>query len=363
MPPDAATFVRRRFKLNEHFSAWGIDALLISGRENILYLTGFSGTDAAAVITGDRVFLLVDGRYITAARETVRGAEIIEIRDLMDGVAEALSAAQARRIGFDSAVLTVHTHKQLLKALHGEVLLLPLSEELVMLRAVKDEHELACMRKAAAIASGALLAIQQHIRPGVTEQDIALELDFRMRRDGADEISFPTIVASGKNSALPHASPSSRRIEAGDVVVIDYGAVLEGYHSDETCTFFVGFADPEARQVYARVLEAHDLAIAELRTGAACRDVDRIVRDSLGKAGLSTFFSHGTGHGVGLDVHEAPRLNSRSTAILEAGMVVTIEPGVYLPGRWGIRIEDTALVRDDGCEIFTKMPKTLTILN
>jgi len=362
MPPETVDRSKRRSRLTDRFSAWGIDGLLLSDAANIRYLTGFPGTDAAAILMRDRVVLLVDGRYTTEAREAVRDAEIVEVRDWVEGVAGVLAASTERRIGFESDCVTVHAHERLLSALGPDVSLLPLSKELSSLRAVKDEHELACMRTAAAIASEALLGMLPDLRPGLEEREIALELDVRMRRAGAEEISFPTIVASGRHAALPHATPGVRRIEAGDTVVIDYGAVFQGYHSDETCTFFVGRPDDEARGVYEQVLRAHNLALASLRAGVACRDVDRVARDALREAGLERFFTHGTGHGVGLDVHEAPRINSRSEAILEAGMVVTIEPGVYLPGRWGVRIEDMVLIRAEGFEILSAVPKTPTVL-
>ena len=200
------------------------------------------------------------------------------------------------------------------------------------------------------------------IRPGVREREIAIELEYRMQRNGAEQVSFETIVAAGANTALPHATPGDRRIADGDCVMIDYGAVWGGYHSDETCTWFVGRADARQREVYGLVREAHDRAIGAIRAGVACGEIDRIARSCLAEAGLDGHFSHGTGHGVGLDVHEAPRLAAGRQEILRAGMVVTVEPGVYLPGVWGIRIEDTVLVTEEGCEILTPTSKELTII-
>jgi Xaa-Pro aminopeptidase/Xaa-Pro dipeptidase len=200
------------------------------------------------------------------------------------------------------------------------------------------------------------------IRPGIREQEIAIELDYRMRLKGAEQASFETIVASGANTALPHATPGNRRIAEGDCVMIDYGAVWGGYHSDETCTFFAGQADARQREVYGFVREAHDRAIGAIRAGIACSEIDRVARSCLAEAGLDSHFSHGTGHGVGLDVHEAPRLATGRQEILRAGMVVTVEPGVYLPGVWGVRIEDTVLVMEEGCELLTPTSKKLTII-
>jgi len=190
-----------------------------------------------------------------------------------------------------------------------------------------------------------------------------MELEFHIRKCGAELVSFPTIVATGANSAQPHAAPGSREIENGDIVMIDYGAIYRGYHSDETCTFVVGRADKKQKEVYSLVKNAHDMALEAIKTGTPCREIDRIARSCIEGGNLGKFFTHGTGHGVGLDVHEAPRIADKSINILEAGMVVTIEPGVYIPDQWGIRIEDMVLVKQGGGEVLTKVPKDLTILH
>ena len=208
----------------------------------------------------------------------------------------------------------------------------------------------------------ALTAVREMIRPGVREEEVALELEYRMRRGGAEQVSFETIVAAGPDTALPHATPGRREIADGDFVMIDYGAVCDGYHSDETCTFAVGHASDRQQELYRLVLEAHDRAIRAVRAGVSCGEIDRFARACLAEAGMAGYFSHGTGHGVGLDVHEAPRLASGREEILQAGMVVTVEPGVYLPGVWGIRIEDTVLVKQEGCEILTRTSKELAVI-
>jgi Xaa-Pro aminopeptidase/Xaa-Pro dipeptidase len=200
------------------------------------------------------------------------------------------------------------------------------------------------------------------IRPGVRESEIAVELEYRMRRGGSEKAAFETIVASGPHSALPHATPGNRAIRDGDCVVVDCGAVCGGYRSDETCTFIVGRASERQKEVYGAVREAHDRAIAAIRAGVSCGEIDRVARGVLEEAGLGDYFSHGTGHGVGLDVHEGPRLAPGKEDLLLAGMVVTVEPGVYIPGLWGIRIEDTVRVAEEGCEILTRTPKDLAIL-
>lgn len=334
------------------------DALLILNGRNIRYLTGFTGSDGALMAGSDWLTLLVDGRYITQAQAEVRNAEIFEFRKRADGIAEVARHHGVGSIGFESSVFTVAEHLRLKESL-PEICLQPFSGDFELLRAVKDAEEIGCIREAARIAAEAFASVRGMIRPGVSEKEIAVELEYRICRCGAQRVAFETIVATGANSALPHATPSKRAIADGDCVKIDYGAVFGGYHSDETCTLLVGRASERQREVYRHVLEAHDRAINAVRSGISCGEIDHIARSYLNEAGLGDFFSHGTGHGVGLDVHEAPRLASGREEILQAGMVVTIEPGVYFPGLWGIRIEDTVLVTEKDCEILTPTPKDL----
>ena len=337
------------------------DVLLILHEKNIRYLTGFTGGDGALMAGPDWLVLLVDGRYVTQAREEAVGTELFEFRNRVDGITEVAGGHAVEVIGFESPSLCVEEYLRLQEKLPA-VALRPLPREFQFLRAVKSEGEIDRIRDAARIAGEALAAIREMIRPGVREKEIAIELEYRIRLGGAEQAAFETIVAAGANAALPHATPGSRAIAAGDCVTIDYGAVSGGYHSDETCTYIVGHASDRQREVYRLVREAHDLAIRAIRAGVSCGAIDRIARGCLEDAGLGANFTHGTGHGVGLDVHEAPRLAAGREEILRAGMVVTVEPGVYLPGLWGIRIEDTVLVREEGCEVLTQTSKDLTIL-
>jgi Xaa-Pro aminopeptidase/Xaa-Pro dipeptidase len=337
------------------------DALLLMGEENIRYLTGFTGGDGALMAGPDWMTLLVDGRYVTQARSESSGADVVEFRKRVDGIGDEIRKRGIRAVGFDAALLSVAEHRKLQEALPG-VAFSPLSADFELLRSVKEVSEIERIRKAAGIAARAFQAVREMIGPGIREDRIALELEYRMRREGAEQISFATIVASGANSALPHATPGQREIADGDCVTVDFGAVCEGYHSDETCTFFVGRASARQREVYRQVLEAHDRVIRSIREGQSCGEMDHIARATLAETGLATLFAHGTGHGVGLEVHEAPRLAAGRGEILRAGMVVTVEPGVYIPGEWGIRIEDTVLVTREGCEILTPTPKDLTII-
>lgn len=337
------------------------DALLILHEKNIRYLTGFTGSDGTLMAGRDWLALLVDGRYTTQARGEAAGAEVFEFRSRVEGIAALAGDRAAGAIGFESPSLTVEDYLALREKLPG-MAFYPLEGGLRSLRAVKNETEIALIRKAARIAGEALAAVQAMIRPGALEKEIALELEYRMRRCGAEQAAFETIVAAGVNAALPHARPGCRAIAPGDCVIVDYGAVWGGYRSDETCTFIVGSASGRQKEVYSLVREAQERAIRAIRAGVTCGEIDRVVRGFLEDAGLGAHFSHGTGHGVGLDVHEAPRLAAGREETLLAGMVVTVEPGIYLPGDWGIRIEDTVLVKEEGCELLTQTSKTMTIL-
>jgi len=359
MRHDGSPYPERVGRLRAGISENG--ALLVLHEKNIRYLTGFTGGDGTLMAGRDWLALLVDGRYTTQASGEAVGAEIFEFRSRIDGIAALAGQRAVGAIGFESPSLTVADYLALQEKLPG-VAFHPLPDGLQSLRAVKNEAEIALIRKAARIAGEALAEIRGMIRPGVREKEIALELEYRMRRGGAERAAFETIVAAGANAALPHARPGCRAIAAGDCVIIDYGAVWDGYHSDETCTAIVGPASERQREIYSLVREAHDRAIGAIRAGVTCGEIDRVARGFLEEAGLGAHFSHGTGHGVGLDVHEAPRLAAGREEILRAGMVVTVEPGIYLPGEWGIRIEDTVLVREEGYEILTQTPKELTVV-
>jgi Xaa-Pro aminopeptidase len=359
--PDQPSISSRVSRLRALLRHSGVATFLILDLKNIRYLTGFSGSDGALLVGAGKPVLLVDGRYTTQAGKQAPGTRVVLYRDKASGIADALSEDGVEHVGFEPAVLTVELHSALRRKAK-KVRWKPLPAELSAIRAVKDDKEIESIRRAIRIAAGALRSTQERIRPGVCERDIAIELEYTMRRMGADAPSFDTIIASGPNSALPHARPGSRKLRPGDFVVIDYGAVWRGYHSDETCTFAVGRAGSRHERIYAVVKEAHDRALEAVRSGVACRDVDAAARGVIEKAGYGPLFSHGTGHGVGLDVHEAPRLSALSDAVLEKGMVITIEPGIYLPGFGGVRIEDTVLVEKGGSRVLTEFSKELQVI-
>jgi Xaa-Pro aminopeptidase len=354
--PDRISRVRSKI------AALGLEAFLFLDMQNIRYLTGFTGSDGALVVGERNNILLVDGRYTTQAGREVQGADIRHYRDKTEGIAQALLDGGWKAIGLESTAVTLQDYLNL-KARAEGLELRPLEREMSTLRVIKDETEIGWIKKAAALSSQALLLALEGIKPGIPERDIALELECRIRQGGADSVSFDVIAASGENSALPHARPGFRKSEAGDFIVLDYGAVCGGYCSDETCTVALENISDRQREVYDVVREAHDRALSAVRAGAFCRDVDHAARSFIEKKGLGDFFSHGTGHGIGLSVHEEPRLSILSDSCLDAGMVVTIEPGVYIPGLWGVRIEDMVLVKRDGCDVLTSVPKDLIRLS
>jgi Xaa-Pro aminopeptidase len=351
MPDNFAIYKKRIESLSRIAE---LDHLLILNGTNIRYLTGFTGGEGALLIGPDRVELLVDGRYTTQAALETSGFEITEFQNKAEGISAVLTEQKVDRVGFEASSLTVSEYQKFRSALTG-VSLEPISEGLDFLRAVKDAGEIERIREAIRIAEKALTDLKNLIKPGIREIEIAVELEYRMRRAGAERLSFDTIVATGPNSALPHATPGNRQVEAGDFVLIDYGAVFAGYHSDQTRMFCVGSPSDRQRRVYQAVLGAHDRAIAAIKAGVSCQEIDSIARSFLKEKGMGEYFSHGTGHGVGLEVHEAPMLTRGKEDILKPGMVVTVEPGVYFPEEWGIRIEDMVLVGEDGPEVLTKM--------
>jgi Xaa-Pro aminopeptidase len=339
-----------------------IEGMLISSAENVRYLCGFSGTEGSIFITRREGFFLTDGRYTTQAREQVTGLAVITFREKAKGIASIIKKSRVRSVGYEARSLTVAFFKDLEKEVPG-VQLNPYRDSLDQLRILKDASEIALLKRAAHIAALSLRQVMNLIRPGVREIEIAAELEYRIRKNGGEGPSFPFIVASGYRGALPHGVASQKKIAAGDLVVVDYGAIYSGYASDETCTFVVGRPTRKQKKIYAIVREAHDRAIAALKPRESLKRIDGAARTYIEKQGYKRYFNHGTGHGLGLSVHEPPRVSLLSDGKALEGMVVTIEPGIYLPGWGGVRIEDTVVVTKKGGEIITEMNKSLTVLD
>lgn len=361
MQQENKVFPGRISLIQRKLSVLKIDGLIFSNIINIKYLSGFTGSDGVLIICPDRSFLLVDGRYTTQAALEVQNIPIIEYKDKLEGIIAAIKDLSLKQIGFEALYMSVDMHNQLTSRLKNETLI-NVGNDLKFLRACKDETEITLMKKAAEISSSAIANLIDDIKEECTEKELALQLEIHARRAGADGLAFEAIVAAGANSALPHAKPTDRKIKKGDFIVIDFGVKYQDYCSDETCTFVLGALTDQQKNAYQAVRQAHDEAIAAIRANVAASAIDQCARRVLGEK-YGPYFPHGTGHGVGLEVHEAPRLAPNSQDVLEAQMVVTVEPGIYIPGQWGIRIEDTVLVKENSCEIFTKMNKQLYIIN
>jgi Xaa-Pro aminopeptidase len=336
-----------------------LDRLLVTDLVNVRYLTGFGGTNGACICgEGVRAFL-TDFRYTERAEAEVEGWEVVTVTDdWLGGIATRL----ADKSGFEDHKMSVRALKKLEEKLPDGVALESAGGTVEKLRRVKDEAELAAIAAAAELADEIWRWSLERGFAGRTELDVAGAAEARMRDLGA-EPSFPTIVAAGPNGALPHAEPGEREIGPGELVVFDMGAKLAGYCSDGTRTFATGEPGERARQVYEVVREAQETALAAVRAGAGGEAVDSVARDLIAAAGHGERFGHGLGHGVGLEVHEEPRVSQRSEDVLEVGEVVTIEPGVYLPGELGVRIEDLVVVTEDGCRNLSSLPKDLQLVD
>jgi Xaa-Pro aminopeptidase len=367
---------RRHEILRRELAARGLDAFVITSLPNILYLTNFSGSSAIVVLAADRLFFLTDFRYLTVLDES-RGTahecpntEVVTVEGSYDAtLAELLAAQTWRRIGFEAAHLTVDRYRWLTATIAADG---PKDAELVATerlveraRVRKDSYEIATLREAARRLSLVAAAVPAEVVRGLSERDIALAIDRRVRQAGFERPAFDTIVASGPNAALPHARPGERTITEGDLVVLDFGGVYDSYCVDLTRTVSVGPAGTRAREVHAAVRDAHDQAIAMVSPGRSRFAIDAAARDLLGRRGLGEAFGHGTGHGLGIEVHEDPRISRKRPDVdtgdeaVAAGMIFTIEPGAYLPGWGGVRIEDDVLVTDIGVEVLTDVTTEL----
>lgn len=346
-----------------------LDAVLVVSPENRLYLTGFASSDGFLLVSAGRAFFITDSRYIEAARNAVRSCEVVlQGNTPRRQIAELFAELRAQTVGVEASRMTVRELK-LLESEPREFNIDASSEtdELIgSLRLVKSKCEIASLRAAQRIAESALTDVLGFIRPGVTEREIALRLDFYMLSHGAQALSFETIAVSGKNSSMPHGVPTDKRVEKGDFVTMDFGAVVNGYHSDMTRTVAVGSVSEKQREVYETVLSAQKTALEALRPGLARIDADAAARGVIEKAGYGAYFGHSTGHGVGIEIHEPPALtpvrSEESEKPLQEGNVLTVEPGIYLPGEFGVRIEDFVVITGDGYENLTEAEKELLIL-
>ncbi len=358
----------RLSRLRAALAERGLPALLVSAPANRRYISGFSGSNGALLITAEVAMLFTDGRYVIQAGRESPDFSLREIvnpgRTLADLLAEAAVELNLRMLNFEAAHMSVAEHYALTKAMFDTPVELDPAEGVVeSLREVKDDGEVATLRKAVAITDAAITAVIPHLRPEMSERQVAWMLEVAMREGGADGISFPIIVAAGPNSALPHARPSADPLGVGRPIIIDMGAMLGGYHADLSRTICLGEPDAQFWTIYTIVLDAQRRALAGLRPGLRCNAADALARDHITAAGYGEQFGHGLGHGVGLNIHEGPSLrraavgHEQNGPRLQAGNVTSVEPGIYLEGWGGVRIEDLALITADGCEVLSTAHK------
>lgn len=349
-------------RLRASMSAKKLDAFLVTDLKNIRYLTGFTGSNAYAVVSFDRAFFLTDPRYASQSADEVKGFRIRIFKKAVDEVVRAAQAVKAGVIGFESSSMSFDTHARLAKAFKGKARLKATAGLLKTLRSVKDPFEIEKITEAARLLDRGFTRAMKVAVAGAVEMDAAFSIESFWRRRGAEGLAFDTIIASGSRGALPHGKASEKKIKKGELIVVDMGVLLNGYNSDGTRTFVTGKPTAKQKEVYQVVREAQSAAIESIRPGVMASAVDRAARSVIGKAGYGKYFGHGTGHGVGLDIHEAPGLSPMSEDVLEEGMVVTVEPGIYIPGWGGVRIEDMVLVTKNGAKLLTSTTRDLVSL-
>jgi len=353
-------FLRRRNQVRKSLRARRFDAVVVQAERNVTWLTGFSGDSTWLVLTQDSEVLISDFRYITQLKEECPGVNTL-IRTsktkLLQAVAEAVHDLKIDRLGIEGHVVSLELVEGL-KAELSEIQVDSFAWEIEALRTIKDREEIAELREAVRLAERGFQYLKAIVTPEITERQLAAELEFALRRFGAQGLSFPAIVAIGKGAAMPHYRPAETPVSASPILLLDWGAcTINGYRSDLTRTLLTGKPDRKFEKVYRTVLEAQQAAIDRIAPGVSCAEVDAAARNIIQAAGFGKYFDHGLGHGIGLDIHESPRLSQNVETVLQAGMVVTIEPGIYLPDWGGVRIEDDVLVTRHGHEVLSSVPK------
>ncbi len=355
-------FTKRIVQLQEKLTAG--EALLVLSEPNRFYLTGFHSSAGSVLVTGDKAYFLIDFRYVEKAKSVVNSCEVLLSNRSEGELKELLERHGIDRLYVETRTFSLADKQAYTAALPG----VEISEEDVMdrlleqLRAQKSEQELSLIRDAQKLTDETFTYILEHIEPGRREIEVMLDMEFYMRKLGSEGVSFDFIVVSGKNSSLPHGVPSDKRIEVGDFVTMDFGAVVNGYRSDMTRTVAVGCVSTEQRKVYDTVLAAQLAAIDAIKAGKVCKEIDKVARDLIYGAGYEGCFGHGLGHSVGIEIHENPNFNMRCETVLQPGTVMTVEPGIYLENKFGVRIEDMVYVTGEGCLNVTNSPKELIIL-
>ncbi len=352
-----------RIKRLAHDLPEDMDAALITSEVNRRYYTGFVSSAGALLVTREKAVLLLDSRYVEAGGKKVTDAEVVLMTDMARQLNELFEEYKVKTVGIESGYMTVDSLYSLRKVLNVQMLDDPRLNSIILKhRCVKSEEEMAEIRAAQAITDKTFIHMLDLIKPGVSEKDLQLELDYYMLRNGATGLAFETILAAGANGSMPHAVPGDNVIKEGDFVTMDFGAAHNGYCSDMTRTVAVGKITEEQEKVYNLVLDAQLAAIDAVRAGVPCNSIDKVARDMIYGAGYEGRFGHGLGHSLGLEIHENPRFSMLCSDITEVGTVMSVEPGIYLDGRFGVRIEDIVMITENGCEVITKSEKKLITL-
>jgi Xaa-Pro aminopeptidase len=347
-----------RAKLPDH----EIDGFLLTAPRNLRYITGFSGSNGCALVGEDEAVFITDFRYKTQAQEQVQGFERrMAKEELFKDLASLSWFDGKRRLGLESTYISIQQEQQL-KELLPQTELVPIRELVEQLSVIKEQGEIEKIRRAVEISDRVFEEILEMLRPGIREVDVCAELEYRMRKGGSERLPFDAIVVSGQRSALPHGQPTEKKLQDGDLVTMDFGARIGGYVSDFTRTVVLGQADEKQRDIYETTLQAQQQAEAAAKAGMLASELDAVARRVIAEAGYGDYFGHGLGHGLGLDVHEDPKLSPKGQRRLASGMVVTIEPGIYIPEMGGVRIEDVVVIGEEGCEVLTQASKELVEL-
>ncbi|WP_186430006.1 Xaa-Pro peptidase family protein [Clostridium sp. BSD9I1] len=345
-------------KLREIIKKKGIDAVLLISNPNRNYMTGFTGDESFAILTLDKGIFITDSRYTEQAQSQVEYYEVRQYKGaIADYLNEVIDELNIRTLGFEEDILTFKEYSTYKAKFKCE--LIPMEGMVEKLRLIKDSDEISAIKRAAAIADNAFAKILQFVKPGMTEREVGVELEYWLKRFGGSGLSFPSIVASGGRSSLPHGQPTEKVIKMGDFLTLDFGCIYNDYCSDMTRTIVMGNATDKMLEIYNIVLEAQEAALKAFKPGVTGADVDKVARDIIKQRGYGEYFGHGLGHGVGRQIHEEPRVSPMGNTVLEPGMVVTDEPGIYIPDFGGVRIEDLVLITENGCEILSKSPKSL----
>lgn len=354
---------KRIEKLRKKMAALDLDGFLVTSKENRQYLTGFTGTFGWVLVTAGNVYLLTDFRYIEQARQQAPGCKLVQFKHYAPVVTlrMLMEELEVVTLGIESDRCTVDEFELLANQVRRKAIT-PLKGFVEEIRQIKDEEEIALIARAEEIGDEAFQHVLKLIKPGMTELEIAMELEFQMRRCGASGVSFDTIVASGKRSSMPHGVASSKKVEAGDFITMDFGCMYQGYCSDMTRTIALGKVDEKQETVYNLVRKAQEDALQAIRAGVAGKEIHAVAQNVFQDAGYGPFFGHGLGHSVGLEIHEEPRFSPKAEEIIQENMVITVEPGLYLSNWGGVRIEDLVVVKKDGCINLTHSPKELIIL-